>query len=267
MLGLLLHTQAEEPASPSAPALEQPASPSVVPLELPVIAPAETEPAKPDKTLELLDDAVRSYMEGAYDDSQNKLATILNSPEVTDRETRIKALTFLGEVLYVSGKSEAAWDAYQNLLREYPDYTLDPFVHPPDVVAFFNTVRAATVSLRPSPVVIPTEPPAFPRVGLLPFGIYQFTHDEPIRGSLLAAGQLVTGLGSTIVFVDLLRDHSEPPGSYDRIENLRSWNWTLGGAFYGLWILGIADGAYNWRRQHGRPIQLEPAPFGLSGTF
>jgi tetratricopeptide (TPR) repeat protein len=212
---------------------------------------------RPPSAEERLDAAVRAYMEGAYDEAQAHLAAILNDPDTSDAQLRLRALTYLGEVLYVAGRSEAAWDAYQKLLREFPAHELDPFVHPPDVVAFYNTVRAATLSLQDAARLQP-QPKPFPRSGLLPFGYYQLGHDEPLRGTLLLVGQSAMAAGSLFLLVDLAMDHSEPQDSFAALQNKRRLQWSLSAGFWTLHALGVADGAYDWRRKQARRVNLGP---------
>ena len=151
------------------------------------------------------------------------------------------------------------WDAFRALLDEQPDIQLDPFEHPPDVVAFFETVKTSGPRQKP-PAPAPVAQP-FPRSGFLPMGVYQFQNGQRTRAALLAAGQLATGTGSVVLWWQLRNDPTAPSEAELPLWELRrNVNLGLTAAFYGLWALGVTTAAADWETQQGTALRLYVTP-------
>jgi len=230
-------------------------------LALLLAAPVQAEGEASDAQ-QRLDEAVVSYTSGDLEGARNALSDLLNDPALVDPELRLRARIYLGEVLYVEGQRAAAWDAFRAAIREQPDYHLDPYEHPPDIVAFFETVKAATTTLKDRlpdpnpPATTPTTP--FPILGVLPFGLYQVTHDQPVRGSLLAFGELATGVGSVALYVSLRNnnDAGTDRSAYKRLILQRDLQWACFAGFYGLWFTGVVDAQAHWRKNRTSEVGL-----------
>jgi hypothetical protein len=233
----------------------------------------------PDQPLpgeQRLDAAIRSYMQGAYDQARTELTGIVNDATITDTAIRVKALTFLGEVLFLEDNKTAAWDAFQNLLIESPDATLDPFVHPPDVVAFFETVKAASVPIIPRP-----RPPAPSQTARWPVyvyglafpGVYRWAHGKPVVGGTVLASEIALGVGSLMVYVSLddLRGQLFPKNQIDEITRQETTlRWVGRGLSVAFWMGFVANGvdvAVDVSRRDGQTVSVGFTPEGLTLTF
>ena len=225
--------------------------------------PAKGEDSLPDPQTRL-DDAVRLYMSGDLVGARTGLTDLLNDDSISERELRVRARIYLGEVLYVEGQRAAAWDAFRVIIREQPDFHLDPYEHPPDIVEFYETVRAATTTLddrfppHDTLPLIPEDNPSFPLWGVLPFGAYQIAHDRPVRGSLLALGQVATGAVSVALLGNLVSDHdagSDPDLNLE-LSTRRNVQWACTTAFYGLWITGVVDASSHWKKGRNPAVSL-----------
>lgn len=222
---------------------------------------AQEAPASPQARL---DEAIRLYTSGDLQASKATLTDLLNDDAVVDKDLRTRARVYLGEVLYVEGQRAAAWDAFRVIIRDQPDLHLDPYEHPPDVVEFYETVRAATTTLddrlpqgAQGPVSVPSRPP-FPISGVLPLGIYQMRNDHPVRGAVLAVGQVATGTASLALLGSLLSDHDagSDQARYEELTRRRTVQFACTAGFYSLWIASVVDATATWRRTSATPVSL-----------
>ncbi len=200
--------------------------------------------------------AIRLYRAGDHDQAQATLANLLNDPSVEDPDLVITAQVYLGEVLLADGNREAALAAFRTVLGDNPDHQLDPFEHPPDVVEFFDMVRAITRDLDPDdpppplPDPIPPPPEYQPMhwTGLAPFGVHQARQGRYGWFSILAVGQVGALAGTFATGIPLYIEHETyDEGRYGKLQAMRAWNWGLSGAFTALWITGAIESSVKWR--------------------
>lgn len=202
--------------------------------------------------------AIRLFRAGNHDQAQATLANILNDDAIDDLELEVKARVYLAEVLLADGNRPAAFEAFRDVLAVADDYQLDPYEHPPDVVEFFDMVRAATRDLGPDdpPPVLPEPIPPPPELlplhwtGLAPFGVHQLRQGRYGWFSVLAVGQLGTLAGTFATGIPLYINSAAEEPEYSRLVTMRSWNWALGGAFTALWITGSVEASVRWRSDH-----------------
>ncbi|MCO4769974.1 MAG: hypothetical protein KDA24_08060 [Deltaproteobacteria bacterium] len=143
---------------------------------------------------EALDAAVSLYIEGKNAEARNALLRIV-SDERRSAELLQETRLWLGEIEYVMGEFQAAEDTYLAALTYEPELRLDPFRHPPDVVAFFNAVRAATEVKETPPPPPPPPPVHVPAEAwryLVPGGL-QLHNEQPVWASVTIAS--VAGMG------------------------------------------------------------------------
>ncbi|MBN1337628.1 MAG: hypothetical protein JXB39_16875 [Deltaproteobacteria bacterium] len=213
-----------------------------------------------------LEDALRHHLAGDHEQARVALVDLLNDDRVTDREIRIRARVYLGEVLFVEGNRDASWDAFAALLEDDPRYRLDPYEHPPDVMAFFETVRAARAEGR---ATLPAAgvPARVPLLAYAPFGAWQIANQEPWTGWTLATVQVASGVASLWLLADLTESHeTRDPEVYDTMRLKRRLSWTATAVFYGAWLVGGIDA---WSAARGTQpsraaVQVVPLPDGLS---
>jgi len=214
--------------------------------------------------------AVRSYHLGQHDLALSRLTALTR--ELPDDSTISRdARLYIGEIFFVQGNESGAREAFEAVVRSWPDHVLDPFRHPPDVCAFFELVkedelrRIAVEAVLPDPAA--ERPPPSP---FLPLGVAQFRQRRVLPGILFSIGQtascgLSIGLGTWL----LLDRHYDPTPSdeataqsdgstvWDR-ETLvarRSAQWAATGVCYGSYALGVTDAWLAGRRQARRSEQ------------
>ena len=162
---------------------------------------------------------------GAYADAAGAIRNLLAKQQNLPEAEAIEAYRILGLSEYQLGDRPAARAAFVNLLSLDPDYALDPFLVPPQIVEFFDKVRReaepelaplrerrrqlreqarlaeearrkllaeeAARSGPPSKVVVVQE-----RVYLLnwlPFGAGQFQNGQNGKGVAVALSQVLLG--------------------------------------------------------------------------
>jgi len=199
--------------------------------------------------------AIRLYRAGKHEQSQAALINLLLDPEVESAELKTEARVYLGEVLLAVGHRNAALEAFRTILEDDHSYQLDPFEHPPDVVEFFDMVRAATRDLGPDdpppPLPEPIPPPPEYKTmhwsGLAPFGVHQLRQGRYGWFTVLAVGQAGALAGTLATGIPLYMNSEAEEPEYSKLVTLRSWNWALGGAFTALWITGTVESSVRWR--------------------
>jgi hypothetical protein len=202
--------------------------------------------------------AIRLYRAGSHDQARATLANILNDDDIDDLELEIKARVYLGVVLLADGNRPAAFEAFRDVLAVDHGFQLDPYEHPPDVVEFFDMVRAATRDLGPDdppprlPEPIPPPPELLPLhwTGLAPFGVHQLRQGRYGWFSVLAVGQLGTLAGTLATGIPLYINSAAEEPEYSQLVTMRTWNWALSGAFTALWVTGTVEASVRWRGDH-----------------
>jgi hypothetical protein len=176
---------------------------------------------------------------------------------------RVQALRFLGIGLFLTGRTEGAEAAFFELLRQKPSAKLDPTHTRPDVVAFFENVRARHASeiqqARPSKY--------FLLAFLPPAG--QFQNGDRARGVTLAAIEAVS-LGVAIgTYVQLKSWQNQSdltfPGHTDDARTLKILNNLSVAIFAATFAVGIIDGIANFHHADEEPplAWLTPNGFGF----
>jgi len=157
---------------------------------------------------EELDAAIGDYLNGDWEASRLALIRLARDPRLTDNPAlRRRVRIYLGEVLYVMGDRDTSWETFVSVVLEDPEYQMDPFVHPPDVVTFFESARDYAQRFLPDGGEEPPPPPPPPLLPPLPWallpGRLQFHNDQPVLGyvaigSVALATSTAFGIGSYI---------------------------------------------------------------------
>lgn len=207
-----------------------------------------------------LDAALVHYQAGRYEEAREGLAALINDPALDDVDLRQQARVYLGELLYVRGQQDAAFKVFETVLLEDPGYRIDPFRHPPDVCGFFEVVRASVAPMRPA------GPPTveLPRNARLGFGLYQYQHQQPGRGTLFLVSQTALGLTSLVSFGVLLADHGVGDAEERRrIVTLRAVQWSTTAGFWGMYTWSVLDARAGWHDEVDPPV----VGIGASGRW
>lgn len=205
-----------------------------------------------------LNEALGLYQRGDAHGAQGALAQFINDPSMVDEGLRERARVYLGEVLYQQQNEEEARRVFEAVLMLDPNYTIDPFAHPPDVCGFFETVRSYIVPL--GPVTPPPPPTPLPSSAYVGFGVYQFQAGNRGVGTKIAIAQATAGLVSLVTFASLLEDRKyiSGSGSLEALNLRRGLQWSSTAAFYGIWAWSITDSKRHWRANVG----LQPPATG-----
>ena len=180
---------------------------------------------------------------GAYADCAGAvLAFLADHPDLND-EDAVEAYRMLGISEYYLGDQKQARAAFVNLLSRDPDYALDPFLVPPQIVEFLDRVkreyepqlaplrerrrqineqeRLAEEARRklfaeeqartgPPTKLIRVEERLY-LLNWVPFGIGQFQNGHDAKGTAIAAGELAlvaANLGAIIFHSRIVDDRS-----------------------------------------------------------
>ncbi len=239
----------------------------------PIVEPAISPEAR-------LEQAIRYYQMGDRDEARRILAALVVTPNLS-AELRQESRVYLAELLMVENDSARAREFLEQVLREDPTYTIDPFRHTPEVAGEFDYVKALLAPVQP-----PDEPPppvetvlvTMPLSVWSPFGRYHFSQGRPIRGLIYFTGFTTTAVGSGFLFGLTHADRRYPVGATvgtdeaDAVFAMRRTQWVLTGLCYGIWATSIIDARVHWRKVDMK-ASLQPevgfrqADGGLQGSL
>lgn len=198
-----------------------------------------------------LEAAINLYISGDSPAARNELMVLVLDPALANTPPQAEARVWLGEVLYAMGEVQAAEDTFRAALALDPALRLDPFLHPPEVVAFFDAVRVSAQA-RPPEESFTRKDEGPPWLVLAMPGGVQFYNGQPVLGTL--TGGTVGSLGAITLGMRLwMRAQDEDPDHfgvqvYDdaervrRLRAVRAVENTLGFTALGVWGVGIAQG-------------------------
>jgi hypothetical protein len=182
---------------------------------------------------------------------------------------RVQALRLLGIGLFLTGRREGAETAFFDLLRQKPGARLDPTHTRPDVVAFFENVRARhSAEIREA---------ARSRPGgkhlawafLPPAG--QFQNGDRARGIVYGALEVIS-LGLAIgTYAQLTKWQNRANDTFgthaDDAHELKIINNVSVGVFAATVIVGIVDGLAGFSGHDDEPPLAWLGPGGLTLRF
>ena len=200
-----------------------------------------------------------------------RLTSSPDAPAALVREARL----WLGEIQYRDGDREAARSTFRAVLIEDLDTRIDPFEHPPEVVAFFDSVRAEVQAERRGLAPAPRGPLPPAWAFLTPGGL-QFHNGRPGLGLLTASGVTLglLGVGVTNRYLASfdgdpekygIQIYSDDEGAQElRLERVRSAQWGLATLTGGVWLGTTLGGTA--RAMGARPVSLAAGPSQLLVT-
>lgn len=180
---------------------------------------------------------------------------------------RAQALRYLGVGLFLTGRQEGAETAFFDLLRLKPGVRLDPTSTRPDVVAFFEGVRARHADeIRQAARARPGK--RFIWNFLPPVG--QFQNGQTAKGWVIGALEVLS-LGASIATYAQLRAWQHPDDTFgDRAGDARTFktlNYLSVGVFAATVVLGIVDGIANYGADHDAETLSFLTPGGVGFRF
>ncbi|MEC7241860.1 MAG: hypothetical protein VXW32_11560 [Myxococcota bacterium] len=233
----------------------------------PVVAPVE------GSTAFELDAALENYLNGDLPGARSEIRRISRLPDFEAFERREEALIYLAEIEYYLGEREAAWETCQRLLLLTPNFRVDPFVHPPELVAFFDSVKSA--SLQPEPLAPVQVAPRVPGWALfLPGGI-QLHRDQDVLGILAIAGVGSLSISSAALYgalrgydLDLQRPGIQVTSIEDRqrADSLLLWTNVTRWSAVGVYGAGLLHGLLSINGME-RTQRVSLSPNGILWTW
>lgn len=175
-------------------------------------------------------------------------------------QERAHALRYLGIGLFLTGRSEGAETAFFELLRLRAESRLDPKTTRPDVVAFFEQVRARHAEeIR---IAARANRTKFFLWNFIP-PIGQLQNGDRARGITVGAIELIS-LGSAAGTFAWLRQNERPGHTYldpNQAKSLRTVNYIAVAALVATYVFGVIDGIAHY----GDPSEDEPPTSGARG--
>jgi hypothetical protein len=181
---------------------------------------------------------------------------------------RAQALRFLGIGLFLTGRPEGAETAFFDLLRLKPGAKLDATNTRPDVVAFFESVRARHADeIRRAGRNVPGKSFA---VAFLPPAA-QFQNGNRGRGWTIAALELVSlgiAIGTYAQLKSWVKESDQTfPGHTDDAKTLKIVNNVSIGVLVSTIAVGIIDGVANYDHDRDEPPLAWLTPNGIGFRF
>lgn len=240
----------------------------------PRTAEARPEP-EVDEATELaqarFEEALAVYLEGDLEGARDALQRLLDDTTLEGTPVHTEVRIYLGEVHYYLDDPYTAENLFRSVVLADPAYELDVMVHPPDVSALFERVRAEVA--RGGDLLPPAEgaaPPLSPVLVLVPGGL-QFHNRQPAYGGVVLGGVAGLALASGGLRVALLRVDDDPVAygiqvragttEEDRARTLKAFNQVTGWGAAALWVTTFAQGAVVAGRS--ARVVVEPGAIGL----
>lgn len=220
-----------------------------------------------------LDDAERGRLNEAdeafrYQDYERTIALLrplLDSGHIQDPGELRRAREHLGASYWFADAKDAARLVFSLLLKDRPDYRLDPLYYPPELIRFFEDEKQRltdagligdtgpdTVLRGPRRTLVTTVTERrLPAIAyLMPFGVGQFANGDRSKGAAVAVLQgigLALNVGTWLGVEALKRGKTNSIAAADegRAQLLRALWWAGTGMATASWIYSVADGFAN----------------------
>ena len=222
-------------------------------------------PARADSAEKSLKLGVYAYEHGDYAEAIASLSGVLSPLRLTAEDDVAQARKYLGASLFFSGKKDEAAEEFKRLLLLNPDLRLDAFVFPPQLVLFFDEVKASCKDqldkARAQRLLKESLRVGERRVELrslyvnaIPFGAPQFQNGDRVKGWVLLGAEAAL-LALNVAAFWAARSYADGGGYYateaDRsgASTWRTIQLTSLGLFGGAWAYGVADGLIYYRAE------------------
>jgi hypothetical protein len=220
-----------------------------------------------------LDAAIQLYLQGAPQQARARLQAVLARGPALPTSVRADALAYLGDILYSEQGPEASRSVFQALLREAPEYRLDPFAHPAVVCGWLETVRADLRAAALPRAPLPPARPPFPALALLPGGVHAFAAGRTVEGATLATLQATGLVVSIVTRASIDRAFQEQPDDKEAVVRTIGWNRASVALGWSAWALPLAVETVRWQRagvqtpKGSVSATVSPTGVALRGTF
>ena len=223
---------------------------------------AEGDPSTaPTSEKERLEQAVSEYQSGRWDAAQLALTFLMSDPTVS-QPVQQEARVYLGELLYVRGDAEAARKIFEQVLTIDPDFQVDPFRHPPEILAQFEIARSSVAPYPRPGAARPKFSSTF-----LPLGIYHLRHERPVMGATLLVTQVGLVAVGTTLWLGLLpveeRTYVVGTPEEQSIKLRNALGPICGWSAVGIYMIGFLDAQHDWRTEHRNALASD-VPIGVT---
>jgi hypothetical protein len=261
--------------APTANAAPPPAPPAAGPAPVaPVAAPPASPPASAQQTPTDATGSLKrvraSYEYGDIDDVVEWARPVAEGRLPGTPAERAHALRYLGIGLYLTGRVPGAEAAFFELLRLRADSTLDPRTTRPDVVTFFEQVRA-----RHADEIHASARENNHKIFVLNFlpPVGQFQNGDRGKGLVLAGVELASLATALTSFALLTRwQHADlTADDYSRSTTMKAVHYASWAAFFVAYGIGVLDAIGNYSNVPDEAPPTGPrvalTPSGLALTF
>src|SRR5262245_20248992 len=207
----------------------------------------EPPSAAPTSEQDRLEHAVAEYQTGRWDAAQLELTVLMSDPNVS-QPVQQEARVYLGKVLYFRGDDEGARKIFEQVVSIDPDFQVDPFRHPPEILAQFEIARSSVAPF-------PRPEPFRAKFGetLIPGGYFQIRYGRPAMGTALLVTQAASLAASVTMFVALLpedaRTYEVGSEKEERVKLQRGVQVGAAAVFWSSVIYGWYDAQHLWRTE------------------
>ncbi len=218
-----------------------------------------------------LKEAVQRYQLGEFEAALASLADLVVAPNISE-SLRREARVYMAELLLTQGDREGAELFFRKVLSEDRTAELDPFRHPPDVIGFFQYVKAKLDAEVPAPQAAspvtaapPAPVPRAPWTTAVPFGAYHFSQRRPIGGTAWFFTHAAL-IGTSAVTLTLLATDNGAPAELQRYDDylaVRRANWVSSGLAVAALAGYYVDVGLHWKQTKAQRLQ---ARLGVTPT-
>jgi hypothetical protein len=210
-------------------------------------------------------EARHKFEQGDYAAASALLRPLVDAGVFGDAADRNEALRLYGVASFLEGRRGDAEGAFTALLVHDSNARLDAALYPPDVVAFFDAIRA-----RREAELARTAHKARKHfvLTLIPFGVGQFQNDQPRKGWILAGLEGALVISATTTFILLKNNEQQGHTFSDTSEarTLRNVNLASVVALGATAAYGLIDAIYYYQRGEQEPTTRAtavPVPGGV----
>jgi tetratricopeptide (TPR) repeat protein len=221
--------------------------------------------------------AMNAYDTGEYETARQRFAALLEKdPPLKNQALELEIHKYLGATLMFLGRVEEAEAQFEAVLRQDPDYELDPVLFPTEVLDAFTRVKVriadelAAIQEAKAAAAAQAEAekearrkaleqeireaaqPVYVKqvtterhvlLALLPFGIGQFQNGQDLKGWLFFGGEVGLLVANVTLYVltEVFRDRAERTLSTRYINTAESY-WTATNVVAGLTVAAVLAG-------------------------
>ncbi len=200
-------------------------------------------PSRADSSKDYLQQGIRYYEYGDYDNSIKSLQLIPTISGTTSSDADVHL--YLALDYYAKSMNEDMKKELKALYRTAPDFVMNPVIVPPAVVSEYNEIKKQTIVL---PHLVPSLQEHNYWLRLVPFGVGQYSKGDNTKGTVLLiaeAAELAVNISTYYIRIA----HENHDGSYNNpvwANNMQAVQLTAFWLLAGTASYGIVD-AFVWR--------------------